>query len=92
MQILRSNKWQAPRYGLEGLYIDPFFGRKSTMPEAAVNLYRHVKPVSETLKSTAYLDEIPEILKRRLRRQQEGREFSDNIIITLFRYSIPLKY
>jgi carboxylate-amine ligase len=64
MQILRSNKWQAARYGIDGLYIDPFFGRKCTMREAAVNLYRYVKPMSETLKSTAYLDEIPEILRR----------------------------
>ncbi len=64
MQILRSNKWQAARYGLEGQYIDPFFGKKCTMREAAVNLYRYVKPMSETLKSTAYLDEIPEILRR----------------------------
>ena len=64
IQILRSNKWQAARYGLEGLYIDPFFGRKYSMREAAINLYRHVKPVSEVLESTDYLDGIPEILKR----------------------------
>ena len=64
LQILRSNKWQAARYGLEGLYIDPFFGRKYSMREAAINLYRHVKPVSEALESTDYLDGIPEIIKR----------------------------
>ncbi|HBH60668.1 MAG TPA: hypothetical protein DDX85_02770 [Nitrospiraceae bacterium] len=64
MQILRTNKWQAARYGLEGQYIDPFFGRKCSMREAAINLYRYVKPAAETLKSAAYLDEIPEILKR----------------------------
>ena len=64
IQILRSNKWQAARHGLEGLYIDPFFGRKYPMREAAINLYRHVKPVSEALESTAYLDEIPRILNR----------------------------
>lgn len=64
MQILRTNKWQAARYGLEGQYIDPFFGKKCSMREALVNLYRYVKPASETLKSAAYLDEIPEILKR----------------------------
>lgn len=64
MQILRTNKWQAARFGLEGQYIDPFFGRKCSMREAAINLYRYVKPVSEALKSSAYLDEIPEILRR----------------------------
>lgn len=64
LQILRSNKWQATRYGLDGFYVDPFFARKYTMKEAAMGLYRHVRPVAEALKSTGYLDEIPEILNR----------------------------
>lgn len=63
-QILRSNKWQATRYGLEGFYVDPFFARKYSMKEAAINLYRHVRPVAEELKSIDYLDEIPAILER----------------------------
>jgi carboxylate-amine ligase len=63
-QILRSNKWQAARYGLEGFYVDPFFARKYSMREAAMNLCRHVRPIAEELKSTDYLDEIPLILNR----------------------------
>ena len=34
------------------------------MREAVVNLYNMVKPASEMLKSTEYLAEVPEILKR----------------------------
>jgi len=64
MQILRSNKWQAARHGLDGFYVDPFFGRKYTMREAATYLYRHVKPAAEALESTNYLDEVPEIINR----------------------------
>lgn len=64
IQVLRSNKWQAARYGLEGHFVDPFFARKYSMREAAINLYRHVRPVAEALKSIDYLDEIPEILNR----------------------------
>lgn len=64
IQILRSNRWQAARYGLEGVYVDPFSGDKHTMKEAVMNLYRYVKPASESLKSTEYLDEVPEIMKR----------------------------
>jgi carboxylate-amine ligase len=64
MQVLRSNKWQAARHGLDGFYVDPIFGRKHTMREAALNIYRFVKPVAESLKSSEYLNEIPEILKR----------------------------
>jgi len=63
-QILRSNKWQATRYGLEGFYVDPFFARKYSMREAAMNLCRHVRPIAEELKSTDYLDEVPLILNR----------------------------
>ncbi len=65
MQILRSNRWQAARYGLDGFYVDPFFARKYTMAEAALNLYRHVRPVAEMLESTDYLDGIQLILDRR---------------------------
>jgi carboxylate-amine ligase len=64
IQILRSNKWQAARHGLNGVYVDPIFGMRHTMKEAALDLYRFVKPFSEMLKSTDYLKEIPEILKR----------------------------
>jgi carboxylate-amine ligase len=63
-QILRSNKWQATRYGLEGFYVDPFFARKYSLREAAINLCRHVRPIAEELKSIDYLDEIPVILER----------------------------
>ena len=64
MQILRSNRWQAARYGLDGFYVDPFFARKYTMKEAALSLYRHVRPIAEALKSSSYLDGIPEIIDR----------------------------
>jgi len=86
MQILRSNKWQAARYGLDGFYVDPFFGNKYSFKEAAISLYRHVKPISEDLNSTDYLDEVPEIvnrstgahLQKRLH-QEEGKSFPDMI-------------
>jgi carboxylate-amine ligase len=64
IQILRSNKWQATRHGVQGMYVDPFCGKQCSMEEAAMNLYRYVRPVAEMLKSTDYIDEVPEILKR----------------------------
>jgi carboxylate-amine ligase len=64
MQILRSNKWQAARYGIQGVYVDPFYGRKCAIKEAVMNLYNYVKPVAKMLKSTEYLDEVPRILER----------------------------
>ncbi len=64
IQVLRSNRWQAARHGLDGLFVDPFFGKKISMIDAVRNLYKYVRPASEGLKSTGYLDEIPEILNR----------------------------
>jgi carboxylate-amine ligase len=78
IQILRSNKWQAARYGLDGIYVDPFFARKYTMREAVINLYRHVRPVAEMLKSIDYLDEIPEILNRLTGSHLQKRLYASN--------------
>jgi carboxylate-amine ligase len=89
MQILRSNKWQAARYGLEGFYVDPFFGKKFTMRDAVIYVYRHVKPFADALKSTDYLDEIPAILNRstgahimRDLHNKQGKDFPDMIRAT----------
>lgn len=77
-QILRSNRWQAARYGLDGMYVDPFFARQYTMKEAAMNLYRHVRPVAEALKSTDYLDGIPEIINRLTSAHLQKELYSSN--------------
>ena len=86
IQILKSNKWQASRYGLDGFYVDPFFGKTFSFREAAISLYRHVKPISEELNSTDYLDEVPEIINRltgahiqKRLYQEEGKSFPDMI-------------
>lgn len=78
LQILRSNKWQAARYGMEGFYVDPFFARKFTMKEAAINLYRHVRPVAEELKSIPSLDEIPRIIERLTGAHLQRRLYTEN--------------
>ena len=78
MQILKSNKWQAARYGLDGFYVDPFFARKYSMKEAALSLYRHVRPIAEALKSIDYLDGIPEILDRQTGAHLQKEIYSGN--------------
>ena len=95
IQILRSNKWQAARHGLDGFYVDPIFCRKHSMKEASLNLYRFVKPMAEALNSTQYLEEIPEILKRgsgsHLQRKlysQNGGSFTE-MIKMMQKYFIP---
>jgi carboxylate-amine ligase len=78
MQILRSNKWQAARHGLDGYYVDPFLAQKCTMKEAVLSLYKNVKPFAEALKSTDYLDEVPEILKRLTGAHLQKNVYSEN--------------
>jgi carboxylate-amine ligase len=78
IQILRSNKWQASRHGLDGFYVDPVLGRKHSMQEAVLSLYRFVRPASEALKSTDYLDEVPQILKRGTGSHLQRKYFNDH--------------
>jgi carboxylate-amine ligase len=78
IQILRSNKWQAARYGLDGFYVDPIFGRNHSMREAVVNLYRFVKPTAEALNSTQYLERIPAILERGSGSHLQRKFYADN--------------
>lgn len=78
MQILRSNKWQAARYGLQGVYVDPFYGRKCSMKEAVINLYEYVRPVAAMLKSTDYLDQVPGIIKRSTGAHIQRKSYNKN--------------
>ena len=65
IQILRANKWQAARHGLDGVFVDPLhFGRMS-MVEAVTELYRFVEPLAKELGSSVYLARIKEILQRK---------------------------
>ncbi len=44
IQILQSNKWQAARYGLNGVFVDPKNFKKLSMRKAIENLYILVEP------------------------------------------------
>jgi carboxylate-amine ligase len=62
MQILRSNKWQAARYGLSGKFVDPIGLRKGTLAEAAENLLILTSKSAEALGCAGYLQPISHIL------------------------------
>lgn len=64
LQILRANKWQAARYGLDGVFINPVSARRSTMRQAVEELLGIVAPEAERHGSTGRLDDIREILRR----------------------------
>jgi carboxylate-amine ligase len=64
IQILQSNKWQAVRYGLEGIFVDPKTIQKITMRKAIENLYTLVEPAFNSLSSVKYAKTIEVILNQ----------------------------
>jgi carboxylate-amine ligase len=49
MQVLKSNKWQAARYGLEGRFVYPLVQKKISMQEAAGEIFAKAAPAMEQL-------------------------------------------
>jgi len=62
IQILQSNKWQAARYGLEGVFVDYKTFQKLTMRKAIENLYMFVEPAMDSLGSKKYFNILEKIL------------------------------
>ena len=63
--IIKSNKWQAARHGLEGSYFDPsgmLFQQRVSLREAAERLLERVEPQALKLGSERYLGNIQRIL------------------------------
>ncbi len=64
-QFLRSNKWQAVRYGLEGTFFDPLGflgGGKMTLREAVQSLVDNVQPMVKRFGSERYINMLDRIL------------------------------
>ncbi len=62
IQILQSNKWQAARYGLEGVFVDPKTFKKLSMRKAIENLFILVDSAMVSLGSKKYCNTLEEIL------------------------------
>jgi carboxylate-amine ligase len=71
MQVLRSNKWQAARYGLQGRFVDPIAGRKGSIAEAAGHLLKMTARVADDLGSAPYLARIGRILQQGTSAEQQ---------------------
>lgn len=55
MQVLKSNKWQAARYGLEGRFVYPLIQKKISMREAAGEIFAKAAPDMLKLGTNHYL-------------------------------------
>ena len=62
IQILQSNKWQAARYGLEGVFVDPKTFKKLTIKKAIENLFLLTEPTMISLGSKKYFKILEGIL------------------------------
>jgi len=62
LQILQSNKWQAARYGLNGVFVDPKTFKKLSMRKAIENLYILVEPAIVSLGLKKYFNILEKIL------------------------------
>ncbi len=63
IQILRLNKWQAARYGLDGLFADPSTGRQLPIRQAIEDLLIMLEAEATTLGSGDYLQCVNDILR-----------------------------
>ncbi|MFO7606301.1 MAG: YbdK family carboxylate-amine ligase [Desulfurivibrionaceae bacterium] len=64
MQVLRNNKWQAARYGLEGRFVDLDTAGQGTMREAAHDLISQVTPVARELGDESYLAPLETVIRK----------------------------
>jgi carboxylate-amine ligase len=61
MQVLKSNKWQAARYGLEGTFVYPLLQKRISMREAAGEIFAKIAPTMEKLGTSHYLSVLRQI-------------------------------
>lgn len=64
MQILKANKWQAARYGLDGVFVNPVSATRQSVREALAELLDFVRPAAERLGTLDYLSVLDEVLER----------------------------
>ena len=64
IQILESNKWQAVRYGLAGVFVDPITFQKISIKKAIENLCKLIEPTMISLGLTKYIKIIEDILNK----------------------------
>ena len=63
MQVLKSNKWQAARYGLAGKFVYPLLQKSLSLQSAAGELFAKAVPAMEKLGTRHYLDDLQHILE-----------------------------
>ena len=63
MQVLKSNKWQAARYGLAGRFVYPLLQKKISMQEAAGEIFDKAASAMEQLGTENYIPVLERIVE-----------------------------
>jgi carboxylate-amine ligase len=77
MQVLKSNKWQAARYGLEGTFIYPLLQKKISMQEAAGEIFAKAAPAMKKLGTGHYLSDLHQIIESGTSAVHQRKIFSE---------------
>jgi len=76
MQVLKSNKWQAARYGLAGTFVYPLLQKNLSLQDAAGELFAKVVPAMKKLGTNQYVDDLQHIVKSGTSSDQQRKIFS----------------
>jgi carboxylate-amine ligase len=75
MQVLKSNKWQAARYGLEGRFVYPLIQKKISMREAAGEIFAKAAPDMVKLGTNHYLSVLQQTVNSGTSSDQQRKIF-----------------
>jgi carboxylate-amine ligase len=75
MQVLKSNKWQAARYGLEGRFVYPLIQKKISMREAAGEIFAKAAPDMVKLGTNHYLSVLQQTVNSGTSSNQQRKIF-----------------
>jgi len=78
MQVLKSNKWQAARYGLAGTFVYPLLQKKMSMHEAAGEIFTKAAPAMVKLGTSHYLSGLQQIIESGTSAEHQRKIFSRN--------------
>ena len=76
MQVLKSNKWQAARYGLKGRFVYPLIQKKISMHEAAGEIFTKASPSMVQLGTSHYLHVLQRIIESGTSSVQQRKIFN----------------
>ncbi len=77
MQVLKSNRWQAARYGLAGTFVYPLLQKRISMEEAAGEIFAKVSSTMTSLGTSRYLDDLRRIIRTGTSAVQQRRIYGE---------------